>query len=90
MDVTLDKELLDARSTHDSRRLDTLLAHGRLAVSTDEVAQLLRLPPEHVRVRMQPLVRSGRVFSPARGLWVAIPPSTGRGGSSPGHSSSRR
>lgn len=54
--------------------LDTLLAHGRLAVSTDEMAQLLRLPPEHVRVRMQPLVRSGRVFSPARGLWVAIPP----------------
>jgi len=54
--------------------LDTLLAHGRLAVSTEEVAQLLQVPPEHVRVRMQPLARSGRVFSPARGLWVAVPP----------------
>jgi predicted transcriptional regulator of viral defense system len=54
--------------------LDTLLAHGRLAVSTEEAAQLLHVPPEHVRVRMQPLVRSGRVFSPARGLWVVIPP----------------
>jgi predicted transcriptional regulator of viral defense system len=54
--------------------LDTLLAHGRLAVSTEEAARLLQVPPEHVRVRMQPLARSGRVFSPARGLWVAIPP----------------
>lgn len=54
--------------------MDTLLAHGGLAVSTDEAAQLLQLPPEHVRVRMQPLVRNGRVFTPAKGLWVAIPP----------------
>ncbi len=54
--------------------LDDLLAHGGVALSTAEVALLLGVPSEHVRVRMQPLVRSGRVFSPARGLWVVIPP----------------
>lgn len=54
--------------------IDSLLAHGQIAVSTEAVSGLLGVPPEHVRVRMQPLVHNGRVFSPARGLWVAVPP----------------
>ncbi|MHB1910935.1 MAG: type IV toxin-antitoxin system AbiEi family antitoxin domain-containing protein [Acidimicrobiales bacterium] len=54
--------------------VDSLLAHGRTSVTTEEAAELLEVPSEHVRVRMQPLVRDGRVFSPARGLWVAVPP----------------
>jgi predicted transcriptional regulator of viral defense system len=54
--------------------IDDLLAHGRVAVTTEEAAQLLDIPPEQVRVRMHPLIRSGRVFSPSRGLWVAVPP----------------
>lgn len=53
--------------------IDALLARGQTAVTTREAAELLGVPAEHVRVRMQPLVHSGRVFSPARGLWVAIP-----------------
>jgi predicted transcriptional regulator of viral defense system len=54
--------------------VDSLLAHGQSAVTTQEAAELLDVPAEHVRMRMHPLVRDGRVFSPARGLWVAIPP----------------
>lgn len=54
--------------------VDGLLAHGQIAVSTDQAAELLDVPPEQVRVRLHPLVRDGRMFSPARGLWVAIPP----------------
>lgn len=54
--------------------VDGLLAHGRSAFSTEEAAELLGVPAEHVRVRLNPLVRQGRVFSPARSLWIAIPP----------------
>lgn len=54
--------------------IDTLLAHGRVAVTTGEAADLMDVPAEQVRVRLHPLVREGRVFSPARGLWVAVPP----------------
>jgi predicted transcriptional regulator of viral defense system len=54
--------------------VDSLLAHGRTAVTTDQTAELLQVPVEQVRARMRPLVRDGRVFSPARGLWVAVPP----------------
>jgi predicted transcriptional regulator of viral defense system len=32
------------------------------------------VPPEQVRVRLHRLVRTGHVFSPSRGLWVAVPP----------------
>ncbi len=54
--------------------VDGLLAHGRSAFSTEEAAELLGVPSDHVRVRLNPLVRQGKVFSPARSLWVAIPP----------------
>ena len=54
--------------------VDDLLAHGRSAFSTAEAAGLLGVPADHVRVRLNPLVHQGKVFSPARGLWVAIPP----------------
>jgi predicted transcriptional regulator of viral defense system len=54
--------------------IDSLLAHGQTAVTTDQAAELLEIPTAQVRVRMHRLVRDGRVFSPARSLWVAIPP----------------
>lgn len=60
--------------TRTADAVDSLLAHGRTSVTTDELARLLEVPREHVRVRMQPLARDGRIFSPARGLWVAVPP----------------
>lgn len=52
---------------------DWLLARGRTAVTTSEAAEILGVPAEHVRVRLHTAVRDGRLFSPSRGLWVAIP-----------------
>ncbi|NQW72060.1 MAG: hypothetical protein HQ453_04965 [Actinobacteria bacterium] len=54
--------------------IDGLLAHGRFSVSTAQAAELLGVPDGQVRARMHRMVQSGRVFSPARGLWVAVPP----------------
>ncbi len=54
--------------------IDGLLAHGRFVVSTAKAAELLGVPGSQVRARMHRMVQSGRVFSPARGLWVAVPP----------------
>lgn len=53
---------------------DWLLSHGRSAVSTKEAAAILGVPSEQVRVRLNAAVHAGRLFSPGRGLWVAIPP----------------
>ncbi len=53
---------------------DWLLAGGRSAVTTTEAAEILDLPKDHIRVRLNAAVRAGRLFSPSRGLWVAIPP----------------
>jgi len=53
---------------------DWLLAHGRVAVTSAEVADLLQIPLDQVRVRLNQQVRKQRLFSPARGLWIPIPP----------------
>lgn len=53
---------------------DWLLAQGRAAVSTKEAAVILGVPEGQVRVRLNAAVHAGRLFSPSRGLWVAIPP----------------
>jgi predicted transcriptional regulator of viral defense system len=42
------------------------------------------VPPAHVRVRFHRLVHSGHIFSPARGLWVAVPPEFRSWGTLPG------
>lgn len=52
---------------------DWLLAHGRSAVTTMEAAEIVGVPREQVRVRLNAAVHAGRLFSPGRGLWVAIP-----------------
>lgn len=52
---------------------DWLLARGRHWVTTAQAAELLGVPEPHVpptRARWQ---QQGRLFSPARGLYVAIP-----------------
>ena len=64
--------------------LDDLLAQGRHAITTAEVAAYLGVPEPHVRVRLHRLARRGKVFSPARGLWVAVPPSFRSWGTLPG------
>jgi len=64
--------------------LDDMLAHGRHVVTTVEAAELLGVPADHVRVRMNRYAHSGRVFSPARGLWVLVPPEFRTWGVTPG------
>jgi predicted transcriptional regulator of viral defense system len=43
-------------------------------VTTAEAAALLDVPEDQVRIRMHRYARQQRVLSPARGLWVIIPP----------------
>jgi predicted transcriptional regulator of viral defense system len=52
---------------------DWLLSHGRTSVTTEEVASLLGIPRDHVRVRLNQPVADHQLFSPGRGLWIPIP-----------------
>ncbi len=54
--------------------VDDLLSRGQIATTTDDAAHALSIPADQVRVRFHRLVQSGRIFTPARGLWVAVPP----------------
>ena len=47
---------------------------GVTSLSTEDVMRLCGLPANQVSQRRAPLRKSARVFSPARGLWVPIPP----------------
>lgn len=51
-----------------------MLSHGVMAMSTEEIASLLDIPPAQVRVRLASQRRSGAIVSPSRGLWVPVPP----------------
>lgn len=51
-----------------------MLSHGVTSMATDEVAELLGIPREQVRVRLAEQRRAGAIVSPARGLWVPVPP----------------
>lgn len=53
---------------------DWLLSHGRAWISTDEAAELLGIPVEHVSPTLARWRRSGHLFSPTRGAYVPIPP----------------
>lgn len=53
---------------------DHLLAHGRPVVTLAEAAELLRLPERQAATALVRLRRAGEMFSPARGLYLAVPP----------------
>ena len=53
---------------------DWLLAHGRTSITTGETAELLDIPADQVRVRLHVPSRRGELVSPARGLWIPVPP----------------
>lgn len=59
---------------------DWALSHGVSSLATEDVAHLLGVPANQVPQRMAPLRRRGRVFSPARGLWVPVAPEYGTWG----------
>jgi predicted transcriptional regulator of viral defense system len=50
------------------------MSQGRYWVSSTEAAQLAGVPPQHVYPGLQRLRRRGAIFSPARGLYVVVPP----------------
>lgn len=53
---------------------DWLLARGRGAATTDELAELLGVPADQVRRRLHAPARRGEWVSPAHGLWIPVPP----------------
>ncbi len=53
---------------------DALVSEGRYWVSAAEAAKLAGVPVEHVYPGLQRLRRRGAMFSPARGLYVVVPP----------------
>lgn len=53
---------------------DWLLSRGRHWVTTDEAADLLGIPAAHVSPTLSRYRHRGLLFSPTKGLYVAIPP----------------
>lgn len=69
---------IDAQHTEDKPKASGLaswmLSHGVMSMTTGEVACLLGIPPEQVRTRLASQRKMGAITSPARGLWVPVPP----------------
>ena len=67
--------MTDTQQTPEPRSLaDWLLARGRHWVTTSEAADLLSIPENHVAPSLAETRRRGFLFSPTKGLYVAIPP----------------
>lgn len=66
--------MTDAASVEPRDLADWLLARGRHWVTTSEAAELLRIPTHHVAPSLAQSRRRGLLFSPTKGLYVAIPP----------------
>ena len=62
---------------------DWLLSHGRTSASTSEIARILEIPEGRVRARLRNSIKRNQMFSPARGLWVPIPPEYRNWGATP-------
>ena len=60
-----------------------LLSSGQFVITTAQAATALGIPADHVRVRFANLVRKRRLFAPAKGLWMAVPPHYGEWGAPP-------
>lgn len=53
---------------------DWALSHGVTSFTTEEVAHLCGVPARQVPQRLALLRKKSSIFSPARGLWVPVPP----------------
>lgn len=53
---------------------DHLIAIGEPVASTGRISELVGLAPRSLHAGLSRLRRQGRMFSPARGLYVAVPP----------------
>lgn len=67
-------ETTPAGSVRASDLPDWALSHGVKSLSTEDIMHLCALPAGQVPQRMAALRRRAKVFSPARGLWVPVPP----------------
>lgn len=63
---------------------DWALAHGRSAMTTSDIANLLRIPVDQVSERLAEPGRRGEWATPARGLWLPVPPELRTWGAPPG------
>ncbi|MCL2424654.1 MAG: type IV toxin-antitoxin system AbiEi family antitoxin [Micrococcales bacterium] len=63
---------------------DWALSHGIGAMTTAQVAELLRVPSDQVRRRLAVPVRRGEWVAPARGLWIPVRPEHRAVGGPPG------
>lgn len=63
---------------------DWALAHGRSALTTEELAQLLFVPESQVRRRLHAPAQRGEWVTPVRGLWIPVPPEFRTWGAPPG------
>jgi predicted transcriptional regulator of viral defense system len=76
--------MTDAMGSVEPRELaDWLLARGQHWVTTSEAARLLNIPESHVAPSLAQARRRGHLFSPTKGLYVAIPPEFRSWGSIP-------
>ena len=57
-----------------SDSINWLLSRGISSITTEEFAALLGIPKSHVPQRMAALKRRNAIISPAKGLWVPVPP----------------
>lgn len=57
-----------------SELADWALSHGVSSFTKEDVSRVCGVPESHVAPLMATPRKSGKVFSPARGLWVPIPP----------------
>lgn len=60
------------------------LSHGVSALTTAELADLLGVPRDQVRQRVNPMVRKRQWVMPVRGLWVPVHPEYQTWGAPPG------
>ena len=58
---------------------DVLISRGRYSASLEEIQELTGLSYAAITSGLQRLRRQRRAFSPARGLYVFVPPSTAPG-----------
>lgn len=53
---------------------DWLLSQGISSVTTEDIANVLRIPKSTVPQRMAALRKHGEIVSPSRGLWIPVAP----------------
>lgn len=68
------EERLMTTAARAPRLADWALSHGRSAFSTSDLAGILGVPPAQVSERLSAPLARHEWCTPARGLWVPVPP----------------